>query len=235
MRSGIEDRELTPDHYDGKEVRLDLRAKTSEGMVLNIEVQAQSQKCLDRRIMYYWAKLYSNQIQRGEDYYRLRPAYVIEVMDFNFIPDSSHYISDAQPIVSATGKPFTEDMRLFFIELPKWNALKRKASNSLERWIAFFANKNSAEVEEYAMLDPNIHAALEAEKRFIANPDQMRDYWQREKAIMERVSELAAAETTGEAKGIAKVARTMLSDNVPIQQIPKYTGLSVSEIEALQK
>ena len=185
--------------------------------------------------MYYWAKLYSNQIQRGEDYYRLRPAYVIEVMDFNFIPDSSHYISDAQPIVSATGKPFTEDMRLFFIELPKWNALKRKANNSLERWIAFFANKNSAEVEEYAMLDPNIHAALEAEKRFIANPDQMRDYWQREKAIMERVSELAAAETTGEAKGIAKVARTMLSDNVPIQQIPKYTGLSVSEIEALQK
>ena len=115
--------ELPPDHYDGKEVRLDLRAKTSEGMVLNIEVQAQSQKCLDRRIMYYWAKLYSNQIQRGEDYYRLRPAYVIEVMDFNFIPDSSHYISDSQPIVSATGKPFTEDLRLFFFVFFFWFVL----------------------------------------------------------------------------------------------------------------
>ena len=53
--------------------------------------------------------------------------------------------------------------------------------------------------------------------------------------VAKKKAELAAAETTGEAKGIAKVARTMLSDNVPIQQIPKYTGLSVSEIEALQK
>lgn len=97
------------------------------------------------------------------------------------------------------------------------------------------------------MLDPNIHAALEAEKRFIANPDQMRDYWQREKAIMERVSELAAAqnegiaegeargEVKGEAKGIAKVARNMLSLGFTIEQIHQSTGLSVSEIEALQK
>ena len=187
----LQDRKLPPDHhYDGKEVRLDLRARTSEGMVLNIEVQAQSQsqENLDRGIMYHWARLYNKQLLRWEDNYRFRPVYVIEVMNFNFIPESSHYISDAQPIVSTTGKPFIEGMKLFFIEIPKWNALKRKANNSLERWIAFFANKNSSEVEEYAMLDPNIHAALEAEERFIANPDQMRDYWQREKAIMERIS-----------------------------------------------
>ena len=85
------------------------------------------------------------------------------------------------------------------------------------------------------MLEPNIHAALEAEKRFIANPDQMRDYWQREKAIAERVTELAAAEDKGRAKVKENVARAMLSDNAPIQLIQKYTGLSVSEIEALKK
>ena len=31
------------------------------------------------------------------------------------------------------------------------------------------------------------------------------------------------------------VARAMLSDNAPIQKIQKYTGLTLSEIEALQK
>ena len=89
------------------------------------------------------------------------------------------------------------------------------------------------------MLEPNIHAALEAEKRFIANPDQMRDYWQREKAIAKRVTELEAAEDKGRAKGKTEekenIARAMLSDNAPIQLIQKYTGLSVSEIEALKK
>ena len=72
------------------------------------------------------------------------------------------------------------------------------------------------------------------------NPGAWNTYfWQREKAIMERVSELAAAKEEGIAEGRAEikkyVARNMLSDNVPIQQIQKCTGLSVSEIEALQK
>ena len=60
-------------------------------------------------------------------------------------------------------------------------------------------------------------------------------FWQREKAIAERVTELAAAEDKGRAKVKENVARAMLSDNAPIQQIQKYTGLTLSEIEALQK
>lgn len=60
-------------------------------------------------------------------------------------------------------------------------------------------------------------------------------FWQREKAFAERVTELAAAEDKGRAKVKENVARAMLSDNAPIQQIQKYTGLTLSEIEALQK
>ena len=46
-------------------------------------------------------------------------------------------------------------------------------------------------------------------------------FWQREKAIAERVTELAAAEDKGRAKVKENVARAMLSDNAPIQQIQK--------------
>ena len=60
-------------------------------------------------------------------------------------------------------------------------------------------------------------------------------FWQREKAITEWVTELAAAEDKGRAKEKENIARAMLSDNAPIQLIQKYTGLTLSEIEALQK
>ena len=68
-------------------------------------------------------------------------------------------------------------------------------------------------------------------------------FWQREKAIAERVTELAAAEDKGRAKGKTEgraeekenVARTMLSLGYTIEQIHQCTKLSVSEIEALQK
>ena len=49
------------------------------------------------------------------------------------------------------------------------------------------------------------------------------------------MTELAAAEDKGRAKVKENVVRAMLSDNAPIQQIQKYTGLTLSEIEALQK
>ena len=72
-------------------------------------------------------------------------------------------------------------------------------------------------------------------------------FWQREKTIAERVTELAAAEDKGRAKGKTErraegraeekenVARTMLSLGYTIEQIHQCTKLSVSEIEALQK
>ena len=60
-------------------------------------------------------------------------------------------------------------------------------------------------------------------------------FWQREKAIAERVTELAAAEAKGRAAEKENVARTMLSQGDTIEQIHQCTGLSVSEIEALQK
>ena len=51
-------------------------------------------------------------------------------MNFNFIPESPLYINNAQVIVSATGKPFNGEMKLFFIEIPKCNALKRKENST---------------------------------------------------------------------------------------------------------
>ena len=80
----LQDRKLPPDYNDGKEVRLDLRAKTSEGLVLNIEVQAQSQsqESLERGIMYHWARLYNKQLLRWEDNYSFRPVYIIEVVNY---------------------------------------------------------------------------------------------------------------------------------------------------------
>ena len=44
---------------------------------------------------------------------------------------------------------------------------------------------------------------------------------------------MAEGKTQGKAEEKAAIARTMKADDVPVQTISKYTGLTVAEIEAL--
>ena len=92
------------------------------------------------------------------------------------------------------------------------------------------------------MSDGNIRTALEVESHFTSDKDLMRDYEQREKAYRDWESDMIASRDEGKAEGLAlgqsnanlKTARLMLDDNMPLEMIHKFTGLSASEIQALQ-
>jgi predicted amidophosphoribosyltransferase len=55
----------------------------------------------------------------------------------------------------------------------------------------------------------------------------------RRKAETDRISDLLTAETNGEVKGVAKVARNLKSMNMSIDDIIRATGLTMHEIESL--
>ncbi|MBE3588801.1 MAG: PD-(D/E)XK nuclease family transposase [Thermoanaerobacteraceae bacterium] len=57
--TGVEllDREIDPKHLLDRGARLDVLARTGEGVLINIEVQVANQYNIDKRTMYYWAGL----------------------------------------------------------------------------------------------------------------------------------------------------------------------------------
>ncbi|MBN1649428.1 MAG: Rpn family recombination-promoting nuclease/putative transposase, partial [Spirochaetales bacterium] len=74
---------------DGKESVIDIRAKDVTGKVFNIEMQSQSDPLFGYRSLYYWAKLYSNQMKTGQGYSRLNPVICINILDFNLFKDTN--------------------------------------------------------------------------------------------------------------------------------------------------
>ena len=66
---------LYPESLNKKQIFLDLRLKLSTGENINVELQAVRQKHFLKRILFYWSKLYSKDLGRGEDYHKIRPAY----------------------------------------------------------------------------------------------------------------------------------------------------------------
>ena len=65
-----------------KHVVLDIRAHDITSRRFNIEVQVASFSDYAQRILYYWAGMYHGQIQMGQGYGRLQPAYAIHITGF---------------------------------------------------------------------------------------------------------------------------------------------------------
>lgn len=53
---------------NSKTGRLDIRAKFNDGEDVDIELQVQPYKHMDKRILEYWGSMYTSKIKKGDEY-----------------------------------------------------------------------------------------------------------------------------------------------------------------------
>jgi predicted transposase/invertase (TIGR01784 family) len=70
---------------------LDIKAKGETGKLFNIEIQITDEADYDKRALYYWAKLYTEQLKVAEEYSVLSKAIGIHILNFTSIPDVDNY------------------------------------------------------------------------------------------------------------------------------------------------
>src|SRR5271168_4607628 len=66
---------------------LDIKAKGKDGKRFNIEIQISDEADYNKRALYYWAKLYTEQLKIAEDYSLLSKAIGIHILNFTSILD----------------------------------------------------------------------------------------------------------------------------------------------------
>ena len=86
---------------------------------MNVEIQLTNQKNIHKRSLYYGAKLYEEQLGKGEDYHKLTRVVAINLMDFLFFTFDA-YRSCYRLMERYTQEPFPDLMQLHFIEMPKF-------------------------------------------------------------------------------------------------------------------
>lgn len=186
------DRNLDSEEDDGKESRLDLLGRSSDGTIVNLEIQVAKQGYMGRRSLYYWSRLY-NELKSGEEYTELKRTVAINILDFNLFDRKKYpsYHSCFGVYDIKTGNQLTTDCELHFLELPKWNLKTVKETNRLERWLSYFSKKTAVkELEEIAMLEPAIKKAFEAEEIFTQDEINRRRYELREKSQRDRIAQI---------------------------------------------
>lgn len=124
---------------------LDIKAKSESGKLFNIEIQIGNEADYQKRALYYWAKLYTQQLKESEDYTQLSKAIGIHILNFISIPDSPKYHNVFHITEKETGNLYFKDLELHTIELnkfatnvsEKFSTLISKIKSALDIWVAF--------------------------------------------------------------------------------------------------
>lgn len=98
---------------------LDVRVITNEGTQVNVEIQLMNRYNMINRTLFYWARLYSSQITKGEDYNKLNKTITINILDFNYI-DSQRYHTVFHLYEDKDKIMLTELLEIHFVDYPSF-------------------------------------------------------------------------------------------------------------------
>ena len=239
---------------------LDIKAKGFDGKLFNIEIQISDEADYDKRALYYWAKLYTEQLEVAEDYSTLSKAIGIHILNFISIPEVDKYHNIFHITEKETGQSYFKDLELHTIELKKFSKdsseqlpdIISKVKNSLDMWLAFLTRHdllqsdklsdnldNSDLKKALTVLDVMNFSSLERD----AYEDHLK--WLRIEANTLKKAEakgvekgreegIAIGEARSEIKSIEKIAKRMLKKNTDITFISSVTGISNDQLLKLK-
>ena len=233
----LEDRELSSEHIREKHGRLDIRAKTSNGEIINVEIQTYADSAIGARELFYFAKLYTSQPAKGMQYYALKPVVIINLMSFNHFKDREQYHSCYEMQERDLHDVLSDKISVHFIEAPKCDKLSIKNKNRLIRWMKYLSYSSPEEIVEMAKDDDVFTGVLEAEKMFVRNREEMLEYEARERYEMDKATIKADGIAEGRAEGkldaLLATAKNLLKMGLSKDQVKQATNLSDKELAKL--
>src|SRR5208282_3546095 len=107
-------------HSTGKLSILDIKAADEKGNIYHIEMQMNDELDYDQRALYYWSKIYSQQLSEGESFSNLKKTISIHLLNFNHFDDPDYH-NIFHLLNTKTHRRYSEDLELHFIELKKFD------------------------------------------------------------------------------------------------------------------
>jgi predicted transposase/invertase (TIGR01784 family) len=189
----------------GKMSILDIKAQSVFGHWFNVEMQISEDYHFDKRAIYYWAKLVTEQLEEGMMYKELQKTVSINILDFNFIYDREEFHNCYKIINTATGTDdHLHDMfELHYVELRKFHKSYSQIVSALDRWTTFLTRAhdlNKNQLPKAFENDVEIIKALSAVNRMFDAEERIM-YQVRKQAIMDVESKITSAIDKGFEQG----------------------------------
>lgn len=223
---------------------LDVKAKSVDGKRFNIEIQISDEADYDKRALYYWAKLYTEQLKVAQDYSTLSKAIGIHILNFTSIPTVDKYHNVFHVVEKDSGLLYFKDLELHTIELNKFTDnsyeelpdILKKVKNFLDMWTAFLTRHDLLNKDNLPKELDNValKKALAVLNVMNFTDEERETYEDHLKWLRIEANTLKKQLEKGREESIIAIAKEMLLNNEPMEKIIKYTKLSKSQIKNLK-
>ena len=213
---------------------LDVRATDQRGRQFIVEMQVADKKGFDKRVQFYTSRDYSMQIDRGEDYPKLKPTYFIGILNFG-IGFGKNYLPKHYSIEEETGHCVLSDIQHRFIQLTKFKKKRHELVSLIDKWTFFIKNAENLDL---------IPEDIEDEGLKIAYQEADKHSWKKEELIayenagireQDQKGEIEFAKEEGKEEKEMEMVLEMIEENLPIKQIAKIAKKTEGEIKEIME
>lgn len=230
---------------DGKLSVLDIKARDQAGRQFNVEMQMLAFPSYEQRILFYWSKLYQQQLHEGQDYLELKPTISISFLNYVLLPNAPHYHSCFLLLEKTQHFPLTDNLEVHILELPKFMKTLDELKSDLDIWLYFLRHAATMDLDALPAVfrqRPLVLRALEDLKMLMQTPAEREHYEARRKAQLDwntsmkgaRLEGLAEGRAEGRSEGLIGMIhfceRLLQRPETPIEQL---TGRSIEDLTRL--
>ncbi len=251
--------EIPPEVEKQKQIILDLKLELNTGEKINVEMQSAYKKGFLSRILFYWARLYTEGFKQGKEYEKLHPTYSLIFTEFSVFKQTQDVVTSFS-LLSDKSPHFclNRDLRIVFVELSKFKTRLEGLIDLRDHWCYIIRHSSQIkdkELEQLAQKNKEMRKAMgllknmsledklrwqEDDRLKAISDDKAEKAWAREVGMKRglkagRKAGLKLGREEGEQKKLQQIVCRMLENKVDLSIIEKATGLSKVEIQKIQK
>ncbi|NEP85026.1 MAG: Rpn family recombination-promoting nuclease/putative transposase [Okeania sp. SIO3B3] len=186
-----------------KDSFLDVKATLDNGSIVIIEMQVLNIEGFNKRIPYYAAKVYVNQLKRGEIYADLQPVISLTITDFKMFNKTEKIIN--RFVFKEWDDSFLypdSELEMFFVELPKFKKKLEDLESITDKWLYFLKHTERLEVVPESMgIVPEINHAFTIADETNLSPEELERLESQERFILDRKGAIAFSRNEGREEG----------------------------------
>ena len=237
--AGLEllDKELHKDSISDKTGVLDVKLRLKNNTIIDIEIQNRWNSEFVQRTIFYWAKMYTENLKTNEVYTKLPKCITINIVGESFNLNSLIH-SEYNVVEKHINDRLSDELEIHFLNLAKVKEQQEsfeqdEKKKKLYNWLKFIKTDNPEVRKMLAQESPMMTKANATINIMEMSPKEKWLYENRMKYEHDKASWKHVGYQEGVHQNKLETAKNLLAMNFPIENIAQATGLSLEEIKKL--
>ena len=215
---------------------LDVRVRLIDGTQMDMEMQVEPFTYWANRILFYWSKMYIDQIESGKGYDELQKCVHVSILAYDHFKDDENCYHKIGLRDMSTGEQYSDLLELHFLEITKVPSVMANEKPIIQ-WIRFLGGSNREELKAMSERNEYIQCAYEELERMSLDKQKRLEYETRQKNIRDYNSQMKSAriqgEEIGEKRGMKKGRQQTEEQILALGKALQMTGRSEEAIKAM--